>query len=72
MAETNHAYRRDSLDVQGNLPRCFRGVFAREQFHVRIDHDANQIFESHFGSQTRTFFGLARVPNQQVDSAGRS
>ncbi len=49
--------RRDSLN-SGKFAEMFSRRFAREQFHVRVDHDSHEILESHFRFPAENFFRL--------------
>src|ERR1700719_548560 len=40
---------------------------ARQQFHVRIHHDANQLLESYFRFPAEDLFRLRRIADEQVD-----
>src|SRR4029077_10916221 len=48
----------------------FSGCVVREQIHVRVDHDADQLLESYFRFPIETLLRFRRITEQQVDLGG--
>jgi hypothetical protein len=44
----------------------FSGRFMREQFHVRVDHDADELVKAHLWFPSENFFSLGRVAHQEI------
>ena len=42
------------------------GRFMREQFHVRVDHDADELVKSYFWFPIENLFSFGSVSHQQI------
>ena len=49
-----------------HLTEMFSWRFTRKQFHVRVNHDADELVKSHFWFPAENFFRFAGITDQEI------